>query len=149
MAYNTYRSRLIPYENEIVALRRKRPPMPYSKIAELLREKYQIEVRSTTIIRFIQVRVKGYKTCKYMEEYKPVNTNNQPTTEVSSLQKPTITQTPKPATQDKPEQTVQPEVSSKPRRFEMQFSETYNLTRLPPEEAAAWRKRLEEKENKR
>jgi hypothetical protein len=31
----------------------------------------------------------------------------------------------------------------------MPFSETYNLTRVPPEEAAARLKKLEEKENQR
>jgi hypothetical protein len=35
---------LIPYENEIIALRYRKPPIPYSRIAELLREKYQIVI---------------------------------------------------------------------------------------------------------
>jgi hypothetical protein len=139
VAYNTYRSRLIPYENEIVALRRKKPPTPYSKIAELLREKYLIEVRSTTIIRFLQVRAKGYKTCKYAWDVEPITPNNQPTTEVSLLQKTKA--------ENKPEPVRQPLDSSKPKHFKMEFSETYNLTRVSPEEAAARLKKLEEKEN--
>jgi len=147
MAYNTYHSRLIPYENEIVALRRKKPPLPYSKIADLLREKYQIVVCSTTIIRFIQVRAKGYKTCKYMDGYESINTNNQPTTETSSLQKPTITQTPQPAVADKPKPATA--YNHAERTFDIPFSETYNLTRVSPEEAAARLKKLEEKENRR
>jgi len=149
VAYNTYRSCLIPYEHEIVALRRNRPPVPYSKIAEILRDKYQIDVRTTTIIRFLQVRVKGFKSCKYAWDIEPITSNNQPTIEVPLTRKPTIVQKPKPAPQDKTEPTVQTLDSSKPGRFEMQFSETYNLTRLPPEEAAAWRKKLEEKEKRR
>ena len=149
MAYNTYRSRLIPYEHEIVTLRRKRPPVPYSKIVELLRDKYQIDVRTTTIIRFLQVRVKGCKSCKYAWDIEPITSNDQPIIEAPLTQKPTIVQTPKPAAQDKTKPTAEPVDSSKPGRFEMQFSETYNLTRLPPEEAAAWRKKLEEKEKRR
>jgi hypothetical protein len=138
MTYNTYRSRLIPYEAEIIALRRKKPPMPYSKIAELLREKYQITIRQENIIRFIKVRSKGYKTCKYAWDYEPTNENNKPTTVTPSLQKPaTVT---KPSVSDKPKQTDESET------FDMPFSETYNLTRLTPEELAARRKKLEEKE---
>jgi hypothetical protein len=41
MAEKKYQSCLVAYENEIIALRRKKPPMPYSQIAELLRDKYQ------------------------------------------------------------------------------------------------------------
>ena len=146
-----YQSSLIPYADEIISLRRKRPPMPYSKIAELLCTKYQLAVCRETIFYFIKLRVKkGYKPCKYDAwDIEPVDTNNQPTTEVPLKQKPTIVQTPKPAAQDKTEPTAQTVDSSKPGRFEMQFSETYNLTRLPPEEAAAWRKKLEEKEKRR
>ena len=57
--FNTYRSCLIPYENEIVALRRKKPPMPFSQIAELLREKYQITVNRQAIFKFKKFGRKG------------------------------------------------------------------------------------------
>jgi hypothetical protein len=151
MAGKPYQSRLIPFENEIIALRRRKPPMPYSQIAETLREKYQVSVNREAIFKFIKLRMKGYKPCKYDAwNMELKSTSDQPTTEVSLVQKATTVQTPKPAAQDKPEQpTAQPMDSSKPRRFEMQFSETYNLTRLPPEEAAARRKKLEEKENRK
>ena len=66
MAGKKYQSCLAAYENEIIALRRKRPPMPYSQIAELLREKYQIAVRRETIHNFLKVRAKGFKSCKYV-----------------------------------------------------------------------------------
>ena len=46
MAYNTYHSRLIPYEKEIVTLRRQKPPMPYARIAELLMEKYNLSIQA-------------------------------------------------------------------------------------------------------
>lgn len=65
MAYNTYHSRLIPYEKEIVTLRRQKPPMPYARIAELLMEKYNLSIQAPAIFKFIKVRSKGYKTCKY------------------------------------------------------------------------------------
>ena len=85
MAYNTYRSCLIPYEKEIVALRLKKPPMPYSKIAALLYDKYQIAVCRETILRFLQVRAKGYKPCKYAKVIEPINPSDQPTTEKTPL----------------------------------------------------------------
>jgi hypothetical protein len=48
MAGKKYQACLVPYENEIIALRRKKPPTPYSQIAELLRDKHQIMVRRET-----------------------------------------------------------------------------------------------------
>ena len=147
MAYNTYRSCLIPYENKIVALRRKKPPIPYSKIAELLCEKYQVKVRTTTIIRFLQVRVKGCKPCKYAWNIEPVNANNQQITEIPLAQKAQSLQTTKPAVADKPKPKI-PFISDDG-EFQMEFSETYNLTRLTPEQAEARIKELEEMEKQR
>jgi len=146
MAYNTYRSCLIPYENEIVALRRKKPPVPYSKIAELLCEKYQIKVRTTTIIRFLQVRAKGSKPCKYAWDIEPVNANNPTATEVPASQNPPSVQTTKPAITEKPKPAVA--LHPEERTFDFPFSETYNLHRVSPEEAAARLKKLEEKEKR-
>ena len=146
MAYNTYRSCLIPHENEIVALRRKKPPMPYSRIAEFLREKYQIVVNRETIFKFVKVRAtKGYKSCEYAWNIDPLNTNNQLTTEALLAPKPTSLQTSKPAVATKPKPPFNP-LSDE---FEMEFSETYNLTRLTPEEAEARIKQLEEMEKNR
>ena len=93
--FNTYRSCLIPYENEIVALRRKRPPVPFSKIAELLREKYQISVNREAIFKFIKVRAKGYKPCQYAWNIELSDVDNKQITEVPSLRKtPSLQSTP-------------------------------------------------------
>src|SRR5213593_4074399 len=45
------RSSLIPFEDEIVQLRRRRPPVPYAQIAQLLREKYNVTVCRETDIQ--------------------------------------------------------------------------------------------------
>ena len=141
---------LIPYVNEIISLRRRKPPMPYSEIAEILREKYQIIVNREAIFRFMKNRAKQCsKTCKYAWDVEPVKADNPSTTIVPSLRNNPSIHPQKPATQDKPEPTAQPADSTKPRRFEMPFSETYNLTRVSPEEAAARLKKLEEKEKQR
>jgi len=143
MVNNTYRSSLMPYENEIVALRRKRPPMSFPKIAAYLREKHQITVHPQTILDFLKVRTKGCKPCKYAWDIEPVNANNQPTTEVTLAQKAPSLQTTKPVVEDKPNQTVM--LRPEERAFDFPFSETYNLHRVSPEEAAARLKKLEEK----
>ena len=73
------------------------------------------------------------------------NTNNQPTTEVLLTRKPTSLQPPIPAVTAKPKTPFKP-LSDE---FEMEFSETYNLTRLTPEEAEARIKQLEKMEKQR
>jgi len=45
MTGKPHQSRLVPYESEILDLRRHRPPMPYFQIADLLKEKYNRAVR--------------------------------------------------------------------------------------------------------
>jgi len=65
VAQKPYQSCLIPYEKEIIALRRKKPPMSYAQIAELLMEKYNLSIQAPAIFKFVKVRSKGYRTCKY------------------------------------------------------------------------------------
>jgi hypothetical protein len=52
-----YQSKLIPHENEIMAMRRKRPPAPYSMIATTLNEKYQLEISANGVFKFFKRRV--------------------------------------------------------------------------------------------
>jgi hypothetical protein len=119
-----YQLCLIPHEIEILALRHRRPPAAYAKIAEFLLTKYQLNVCRETIFRFIRVRSRGRKVFSYGRN---VRTDKPPS--VESVQKSTNpisgTSLPKPV-------------------FEFPYSERYNLHRLPPEEAEAWRKKLEE-----
>ena len=117
-----YQSCLIPHENEIIVLRQRRPPMPYAQIAELLREKYQLRVCRETIFKFLRVRSRGRKVFSYLRN-------------VHTEKAPSVLLAPKPAN---------PDSSSAPKpKFEFTYSERYNLKRLPPEEAAAIRKKLE------
>ena len=135
---------MTPHEAEIVALRRKRPPVSYSKIAELLREKHQITISKVGVFEFIKHRVKkDYKPCKYDAwDIKLPEANNQPITTTAVIEKPTAS---KPSVTEKPkepEEFIPPEV-------ELKYSDEYNLTILPPEIAKAWLKRIEEKEKER
>jgi hypothetical protein len=115
-----YQSCLIPYEDEILALRHQRPPMPYRQIAEVLFQKYKLSVCRETIFKFIRVRSRTRKMFGY-KRLLPVRKHR-------SVRKP----------------LQQTETGSNPKpKFEFKYSERYNLKRLPAEEAAAIRKKLE------
>jgi hypothetical protein len=118
-----HHSSLIPYEIEIVSLRQRRPPMPYSQIADILRQKYNITIQAPAIFKFIKVRSRGRRVYSYGRN-------------ICSPKPAEIIPTPK---------HRDPEPSDQPRPFfNYKPSDRYNLTRLPPEEAARRRKKLEE-----
>ena len=100
-----YQSILIPYEEEILSLRRQRPPMAFARIAELLKEKHQVSIQRAAICKFVKVRPwLGWKNEK-------------------------------PASREKKLTTFTP-------------SNEYNLTRLSPEEAAAYVEQLRREREK-
>jgi hypothetical protein len=123
MSGKPHQSCLIPCENEIASLRRRRPPMPYTQIAELLQQKYSIAIRAPAIFKFIKVRSGGRKVFSYGQTI--------------SVEKPASVQPPSQRVK------VGSGLALKP-IFEFPYSERYNRHRLPPEEAAARRKKLEE-----
>ncbi len=123
MAGKPHRSSLIPFEDEIISLRRQRPPVPYVQIAELLRQKHNLIIQAPAIFKFVKVRSRGRK--------------------VYSYQRVAIPKTPVPNPPSKQRTSTASTSTEKP-RFEFKWSDRYNLKRLPPEEAAAIRKKLEE-----
>ena len=153
MARKPYQSSLMPYEGEIIALRRKRPPTPYVQIAQLLKEKYQITVTREGVFYFIKRRVKKvYKPCKYDEwDIELSEANNQPATGAKVIEKPTASKSPVPdkSEQNKPEQTEDDDDFEIP-KFEdvMKYSETYNLTLMTPEEAAIMEEKIRRKKER-
>jgi hypothetical protein len=122
MTGKPHQSSLIPCEAEIVSLRRRRPPMPYTQIAELLKEKYNLAVQAPAIFKFIKVRSRGRKVYSYGRNVQSERSAPSP-----------------PSPQNGNSKSDSP---PKP-KFEFKYSERYNLHRLPPEEAAARRKKLE------
>jgi len=112
-----YQSCLIPYRDEIFDLRREKPPVSYARIADLLRQKYGLNVRRAAIGKFVKVRSRGRKVYFFKHGRTP--------------QKPTA---------DVEKKVEQPQPKSK---WDFKYSDRYNLKRLPPEEAAAIRKKLE------
>jgi hypothetical protein len=56
-----WQSRLIPYEEEILELRRRRPPMPFDQITARLATKYGMKVHLDTVHNFVKVRLGLYR----------------------------------------------------------------------------------------
>ena len=96
--------------------------MPYAKIADHLQQKHGLVIQPPAIYKFLKVRRRGRKVFSYEPK-------------VSSQKLPVARQSSKPAAHN-------PGSPAKP-VFEFTYSERYNLHRLPPEEAAARRKKLE------
>jgi hypothetical protein len=118
-----YQSVLIPYEKEIIVLRRRRPAVPFAKIAEFLRQEYGLVIQPPAIYKFLKVRSRSRKVFGYLRN-------------VSSQKPPIVKRSSQPARNS-------PNSPPKP-RFNFPYSERYNLHRLPPEVAEARRKKLEE-----
>jgi hypothetical protein len=140
-----YQSKLVPYEAEIVAWRRSRPPMSYARIANLLHDKHDLQVTRTTVFRFIKVRYRGRKGAYFGH-------SAERSFERTNLK--IAGSTPKPCGSD---QTADPwdaiERLKKEAQARSQFrkqpllktftpSNQYNLTLLSPEEAEAFKKKL-------
>jgi hypothetical protein len=113
---------LIPYEEEILSLRHRRPPMSYKKIAAWLCQEHNLDVCRETIFKFLRVRSRGRKVFSYGWKVH----SRKPTANIPSLQR-----------------TTASSLAKKKPVFEYVPSDRYNLTRLSPEEAA---KRLNESE---
>jgi hypothetical protein len=123
MSVKPYQSTLIPYEDEILSMRHQRPPMTYAEIAEVLRHRHHLNVCRETIFKFIKVRSRGRKVYAYARDV-----FSEKLATVVPIQKRKDTS---------PQEQQEPFFNYTP-------SDRYNLTRLPPEEAARRRKKLEE-----
>jgi len=108
--------------------------MSYAQIAELLRQKYNLTIQRPAIFKFVKVRSRGRKMYSY-------NRKVAASTTALAVAAPPLAG---PAS-DRP---ATPAAKKEPPSTEVEFrftpSDHYNLTRLPPEEAAARRKKLEE-----
>src|SRR6266545_6895134 len=126
MVRKPYQSALIPYEDEIIALRHRRPPTLYARIADLLFQKYKLSVCRETIFRFVKVRSRGRKVYGYTRNASPEKSASvQPASKLAV-----------PASLPPPIAALNTEERSADFEFRFTLSEPYNLRRLPPEEAA-------------
>ena len=145
MAGISHQSRLTAFEQEILDLRRRRPPTSYRQVLELLRQKHGVHISLHALYSFVQVRKKWERIHRSAAECA-----------ASSAQRPPRVSTPiKPATtvpvsaKAVPAHPVtaapQPGNSALPRknpgeRTLKSFtpSAEYNLERLTPEQMAEW-----------
>ena len=150
-----YQSMLIPYEEEILGLRKQRPPVAYARIAELLKEKYQVPIQRAAIFKFLRVRSR-WKRKEARQKgsartalnttlasasrplsalAQPRNEAVRPNSEGIGCRQPWLGwQKERPASTGKILKTFTP-------------SNEYNLTRLTPEEAAAFVEELRREKN--
>jgi len=123
MAVKPFQSTLIPYQDEIADLRSRRPPVSYARIAVILYEKYGLHIRRGAIAKFVKVRSGGRKVYSFQRDVAPARSKSV-----------------KPAAQP-----ADPSSHPPPKhKLEVKHDERYNLTRVPPDEAPARRKKLEE-----
>ncbi len=129
-----FRSKLAPFEREIVELRRQRPPVSYRRIAELLKEQHGVEVTINAVFAFLRTRRKwdrrSVAECKASAP-RVASQGSDPRRPVTPMVV-----------------TTRPDgnhgIAPRSKRFHYTFSSKYNLTRLTPEEKLALEKRLDE-----
>jgi hypothetical protein len=113
------KSKLNPYEGEILRLRRKRPPLSFRRIAEMLNSKYNLCIQHSAIVKFVKRTPR--RNARKVELHAPKTALNKPVPWIPLLTSGTQTKA----------------------KFDFTYSDRYNLTRLSPEEAAALIKKLE------
>jgi hypothetical protein len=133
MAGKPFQSILIPYHDEIVALRSQKPPISYARIADHLRQKYGLSIKRAAIGKFVKARARGRKV--YFIRREAAAKNSMPVQ--PAVQSAQTGPRPQVVGSNAEQQPPKP-------KFDFPYSERYNLHRLPPEEAAARRKKLEE-----
>ena len=126
-----FRSKLAPFEQEIMELRRKRPPVSYRQIVQLLKEQHGIEVTINGVFAFLRTRRKWDRRAAAGKK----QTAPQPVPQVSRRPAPPGVV---------PNRPGKDQATPGRKLFNYTYSNTYNLTRLTPEEKAALEKRLDE-----
>ena len=169
MSGKPYQSSLIPHEEEIIALRQQRPPMPYAQIAAVLREKHGLVIQRAAIFKFVKVRSRRRKVYGHLWGITGKRTALSTTAAPSpSGSRPSAARpaTPNQATPTRPEAKPSQVPSRAPtspgnfiplkrdhpatvRRCLKTFtpSAEYNLERLTPEQMEAFLKELDEELN--
>jgi hypothetical protein len=138
-----YRSKLIPFEAEIVALRRRRPPTPYSEIVRLLKDSHGVTVQVSTLFNFVKVRRKWDRLYPTAAEPLPSSTGKSQRV-TAPIKAETVVQPPGktlPLRSVEPSSgraSVPPPKPSGKALKSFTSSSEYNLERLTPEQMAEW-----------
>jgi hypothetical protein len=142
-----YRSKLIPFEAEIVALRRSRPPTPYSKIVRLLKESHGLTVQVSTLFNFLKVRRKWDRDQSLAKEPRRVASRTSAPAQQMTESKLHCAALAVPAAPARSAEPVPRRSALHPKpagRALKSFtpSAEYNLERLTPEQMAEWLEEL-------
>ena len=124
-----FRSKLAPYEHEIVELRRQRPPVSYREIVRRLKEQYDVTVTINGVFAFLKTRKKWDR--RAAAEKKPA-VASAPSSPSQSTRPSAMTAGPADTGSS----------TDRRQRFHFTFSNRYNLTRLSPEEKDSLEKKL-------
>ena len=124
-----FRSKLAPFEQEIMELRRKRPPVSYRQIVQLLKEQHGVEVTINGVFAFLRTRRKWDR-----REAADAKKQTTPQQVPQASRRPAVVTNHACTDQATPGRKL----------FNYTYSNTYNLTRLTPEEKVALEKRLDE-----
>ena len=127
-----FRSKLAPFEQEIVELRKRRPPVSYRQIVQLLKEQHGVEVTVNGVFVFLRTRRKWDRRAAAAK--KRAAPQEIPQASRRPAPPAVVTHRPGDSNQGAPGRKL----------FNYTYSNTYNLTRLTPEEKAALEKRLDE-----
>src|SRR5437016_13202837 len=114
-----FRSKLAPYEHEIVELRRQRPPVSYREIARRLKEQYDVTVTINGVFAFLKTRKKWDR--RAAAEKKPAEAS-APSSRSQSTRE----------SADPPRSRGTDSSTQHRARSHLTFSNRYNLTRLSP-----------------
>jgi len=125
-----FRSKLAPFEREIAELRRQRPPVSYRQIVQRLKEQHGIEVTINGVFAFLRTRRKWDRRAAAGRK----RTAPQEVSHRRPAPSAVVTNRPGDSNQATPSRKL----------FNYTYSNTYNLTRLTPEEKVALEKRLDE-----
>jgi hypothetical protein len=129
-----FRSKLAPFEQEIIELRRKRPPVSYRQIVQLLKERHGVEVTINGVFVFLRTRRKWDRRAAAGKRRAIPQQVSQVPGSLPSPASAVVTNRPGSGNQGTPGRKI----------FNYTYSNTYNLTRLTPEEKVALEKRLDE-----
>lgn len=129
-----FRSKLAPFEQEITELRRKRPPVAYRQIVQLLKERHGVEVTINGVFAFLRTRRKWDRRAAAESKKATPRVASQHPNSRQTVTPPVAANRPGGSNQGTPGRKL----------FNYTYSNTYNLTRLTPEEKTALEKRLEE-----
>jgi hypothetical protein len=132
-------SKLTAYQPLIASWRKE--GKSYREIAQILRESHGLSVGRNTLHSFVKVRSKRpRKVYTMLEEVTPVPPASGCPSKNESRRTTGKMQTPKYLSGDTNSG------APRPKRFNYTYSNTYNLTRLTPEEKAALEKKLDDEQ---